>query len=131
MDENVIIVNNQRNHYESKQSFFTRFVVNSLALGAATYLINDFYIESIGYLLIAGLIFTILNSFIKPLVIFFMIPFIVITLGLLYPLVNVIVLNILDELMGVHLNITGIFNAILVSIIVSIVNYAVNNIQKK
>lgn len=131
MDDNVIIINEQKNFkHETRQSFLTRLIVNTLALGASSYLIDDFNVESMSYLILAGLIFTCLNAVIKPLVVLLMIPFIVITLGLLYPLVNVIVLNMLDGLMGSHLEITGIFNAILVSIIVSIVNYAVTNIFK-
>lgn len=130
MNEEVIIIHNDREYRktESKSSFLTRFIVNTLALGAATYLIKDFYISSIGFLILAGLIFTILNSIVKPLVIFLMLPFLLITLGILYPLVNVIVLNILDYIMGDNMSIVGVFNAILVSIIVAVVNYAVTNL---
>ncbi|MFV0498739.1 MAG: phage holin family protein [Bacilli bacterium] len=115
---------------ETKQSFFTRFIVNTLALGASAYIINDFYINSFFHLMIAGLIFTFLNSIVKPLVVFMMLPVLILSLGILYPLVNVIVINILDVIMGSNLIIEGTFNAIIVSIIVSVVNYAVTNLYK-
>ncbi len=131
MDEVIIIQNGEQiNRRDNKKSFTTRFFVNTLALGASAYLINDFYIESFWYVVLAGLIFTVLNSIVKPLVIFLMLPFLLITLGIVYPLVNVIILNLLDYIMGSALTIEGIFNAILVSIIVSIVNYAVTNLFK-
>ncbi len=131
MEDVVIIHNGQEiNKMDTRQGFFTRLIVNTLALGASAYLIDDFYISSMFFLVLAGFIFTILNSIIKPLVIFLMLPFLLITLGIMYPLVNVVVLNILDWIMGDALIITGVFNAILVSIIVAIVNYAVTNLFK-
>ncbi len=130
--EDVVIIHNgeEIRKTDSRASFTTRFIVNTLALGAASYLIADFHIVSLFYLFLAGFIFTILNSIIKPLVIFLMLPFLLLTLGIMYPLVNVVVLNILDFIMGDALTIEGIFNAIIVSVVVAIVNYAVTNLFK-
>lgn len=113
---------------DTSPAFLTRFFANALALGASAYLIDGLQIDSIVYLLISSLIFTLLNAFVKPILFVLTLPLTIITLGLFYPIVNVIILNIVDFFMGSGFIITGIFSAILVSIVVAIVNYAVTNL---
>lgn len=116
---------------KSTPSFLTRFVVNSVALTVSAYLISDMNFSSVFAIIIAGFIFTILNAIVKPILVVLTLPLTVITFGLFYPIVNVIVINILDFIMGDNFIINGIFNAILVSIIVAIVNYAVTHLFKE
>ncbi len=108
--------------------FIMRILINFLALIVADYLLDSLTISSIGYVAIAGLILTIFNATLKPLLIILTLPFTVITLGLFYPIINVIILNILDFVMSNKFELNGFFTAIAVSIIIAIINFAITNV---
>ncbi len=120
-------------YYNSKTvpSFFARFCANILALGLSAYLLDNLYISNLIALIVAAFIFTFLNAIIKPILILLTLPLTIITLGLFYPVVNVIILTMLDLIMGSRFEIDGFFTAIIVTIIVAIVNYAVTHLFKE
>ncbi len=124
--ERYYVLNNRQ-----APSFFTRFVANMLALGLSAYLISEMDIDGVFALVISAFIFTILNAIVKPILVVLTLPLTVITLGLFYPVVNVIIISLLDVIMGGKFIVEGFFNAILVSIIVAIVNYAVTHMFKE
>ncbi len=66
------------------------WVFNTLALFVASWLLSGVdYGNDWWALLIAGLVFTLINSFVKPILAILSIPFIIITLGLFYFLINI------------------------------------------
>ena len=54
------------------------------------------YGDSFWRLLLAALVFTIVNSFVKPMLAILSIPFIIVTLGIAYFFVNVLMLVLTD-----------------------------------
>ncbi len=72
-------------------------------------------------LLIAGLVFTIVNAFIKPVLAFLSIPFIIVTLGIFYFLLNILMLYITDWLVT-DFDIRTFWWGALAALIVSITN---------
>lgn len=64
----------------------------------------------------------ILNKTVKPLLFSLTLPLTAMTLGIFYPFINVIILNIVDFLFGVHFNIHGIFMSFIVACLISILN---------
>lgn len=68
------------------------------------------------------IIIYILNKTIKPIIVLLTLPITVLTLGLFYPIVNVIILNIADFILGKHFEINGLFIASIVAIIISFMN---------
>ncbi len=71
---------------------------------------------------IATVIIYILNKTIKPILFWLTIPITGITLGLFYPFINVIILNIVDFILGEHFKINGLFMSFIVAILISIMN---------
>ena len=59
----------------------------------ASALFKGFYVENIWYALLGSLVISILNASIKPILIYLTLPITIISLGILYPLVNVIILK--------------------------------------
>ena len=88
--------------------------------------IDDSYFGIWG--LIAAIIIYILNKTVKPILFWLTLPITGITLGLFYPVLNVIVLNIVDFLLGNHFIIHGIFMSVIVSICISIMNVLMDNL---
>lgn len=72
--------------------------------------------------IVASIVIYILNKTIKPLIVRFTIPLTALTLGIFYPFINVIILQIVDILLGDHFTINGIFIACLAAILISFLN---------
>lgn len=72
--------------------------------------------------LITSILIFILNRTIKPLIVWLTIPLTAITLGLFYPFINVLILQIVDLLLGTHFNISGIIMAFIVACLISLLN---------
>lgn len=115
-----------------KQSFLVflvRWVLNSFGLWVAFRLLGTGY-ENVdvtagmwGFLL-AGLIFSVINSFLKPLAVIFSLPAILLTLGLFMIVVNgALVYLSLAIAPGIAMSFG---NSILTGIILSLINYIVS-----
>lgn len=77
---------------------------------------------------LASLIVFILNKTIKPILVWLTLPITALTLGLFYPIINVIILSIVDFILGSHFKIQGIFMSVVVAIIISIMNFLLNDL---
>ena len=74
-----------------------RWAFNVAALFVAAWLLSGIsYGDSWWSLLIAAIVFTLANAFIKPILAVLSIPFIVVTLGIFYFLINVLMLYVTD-----------------------------------
>ena len=78
--------------------------------------------------IIAVIIIFVLNRTVKPLIVFLTLPLTALTLGLFYPLINVLILKIVDILLCSHFNIKGTFSLFIVSIIISVMNIIMDKI---
>lgn len=78
--------------------------------------------------LIAAIIIYVLNKTVKPILFWLTLPITGVTLGLFYPVLNVIVLNIVDIILGNHFEIHGFFMSVIVSICISIMNVLMDNL---
>ena len=78
--------------------------------------------------LIAVIIIFILNRTIKPLLVWMTLPLTALTLGLFYPVINILVLKITDFILGPHFHIRGTLFLFIVSIVISIMNAIMDNV---
>lgn len=78
--------------------------------------------------LLAVIIINTLNTFIKPILIIFTLPLTIMTLGLFYPLINVIILYLADFILGAHFDVGGVFMVLIVAFIISIMNSIIDRI---
>jgi putative membrane protein len=104
------------------RALLIRWVSNVAALFVAAWLLSGVtYGDSWWSLLIAAAVFTIVNAWVKPVLAILSIPFIVITLGLFYFLINVLMLYVTDWVVP-DFEITTFWWGVLGAIIVSFVN---------
>jgi putative membrane protein len=95
---------------------------NTVALFVATWLLSGLsYGSDWWVLLVAGLVFTLVNFFLKPVLTVLSIPFIIVTLGIFYLLINVFMLYLTHWIVP-HFTIAGFWWAVLAAIIISAVN---------
>ena len=97
----------------------------SVVFDDTVYIDNQFF-GSWG--LLAVIIIYILNRTVKPVLVWLTLPLTALTLGLFYPITNVIVLKVADWILGSHFEINGIFMVFIVSIIISIMNAIMDNV---
>ena len=103
------------------RNFVIRLLVNALALWAAATVVSGITLSGgYGQILIVALIFGILNAILKPILVLFSIPFLILTLGLFALVVNGAMLLITAQLTD-HLTVSGLGAAILGSLVISIV----------
>ena len=77
---------------------------------------------------IAILIIFVLNRTIKPMLVWMTLPLTALTLGLFYPLINILILKITDYILLEHFEIHGTIFVFIVSVVISIMNAFMDNI---
>lgn len=111
--------------------FLIRWLLNSFGLWVAVRLLGTGYSDAqvdsgFAIFLLAGLIFSIINSILKPIVVILSLPAILITLGLFIIIVNGLMVYISLKLTP-GLQMTFV-NSILTGMILSLVNYIVSSV---
>ncbi len=83
------------------------------------------------YSMLIVLIIYILNKTIKPILVTLTIPITGITLGLFYPFINLFILKLTDWILRSHFELQNIYIALLVAILLSIMNFLIEEIITK
>lgn len=100
-------------------------VVYAFVLVSVSLLFKSFYINLSYcglYALLAAVIIYLLNETIKPVLFYITLPITALTVGLFYPLINVLILYITSWILGNNFNITGLFIPFFIAILISLFN---------
>lgn len=113
------------------RSFIFRWLFNSFGLWLAAELLPGISFNGEWWMfLIAGLIFSIINAIIRPILIILSLPAIVLTLGLFTLVVNSFMLYLVTVFYD-RLTVESFSASILAVIIIWIVNFALNTVIKE
>ncbi len=109
--------------------FVVRWLLNSLGLWVAIQLFgtgkDTDVATGLSVFLLAGLVFSIVNTILKPIIIILSLPAILLTLGLFTIIVNGFMVYISLMLVpGLHM---AFWNSVLTGIVLSLVNYIVSS----
>jgi putative membrane protein len=121
-----IIVEKERRH-----GFLFRFIVNTVALFIAGQLIRGVHIDGVVGLVIGVVLLTIVNTFVRPVLIFLTLPLTLLTLGLFLLVVNGLTLLLAAWLAGDGFDIDGLGAAILAWLVVWVVNWVITGVFKR
>ncbi len=103
--------------------FLLRWVVNTTGLWIASQLISSVnYGDDVWFLVIAGLILSVINAFIKPLLVVVSLPFIVLSLGLFTVVINGVIVWLVSVFYEPFI-VGGFTSAVLAGLIIGLVNY--------
>ena len=116
--------NNNKNDYIYSNtydfvSFLISIIVYALVLLMAIHLFRGIYVESFLYAILSALVLSFLNYTIKPILIYYTLPITISTLGILYPITNMIILWLCSVIMGNSFEVKGIFSLFFISIFIS------------
>jgi len=98
--------------------------INILALLVADWLFSGFSIERWGPVIFAGAVLGLANVFLKPLLTFIALPLIILTFGIAYFFVNVVVL-LFTEWVTPDFSIDGFWTYVGATIVIWLVNWIV------
>ncbi len=132
---NIYKINREGYSNDTKKNDIIEFLVGILVyavvLEIANLLFKGIYIENFLYAFIAALILSLLNYSIKPLLIYWTLPLTISTLGLCYPIVNMIILKLCSLLMGNSFVVSGFFNLFFIAIFISVLRLFLDNMITK
>ncbi len=106
-------------------------LINATAIVLATKIFKGFEVDSFVYAMITAVVILILNYFLKPILKLLALPITVISMGILYPIVDTIILKIASLIMGDHFIAQGFVIPFFVSIFISIVTVLLDSIITK
>ena len=74
------------------------WIANSLAIYGVAYLMRSVEVASVGDAFLAGAVLTLINAFVKPILVILTLPLTILTLGLFYFVVTAFCLWLVSEL---------------------------------
>jgi putative membrane protein len=102
------------------------WLTNALVLAIVAALLSSVTVKNIGSLLLAAAVFGLLNTVLKPLLRFFTFPLAILTLGIAWFFVSMLMLDITDGIVsGFHIR--GFWTLVAATLIVWLVNLALDH----
>ena len=102
-----------------------KLLLNGLAVFLAAQLVPGIEVKGFGTALLAALILGIVNTFIRPVLVFFTLPISFLTLGLFILVINALLFWLVGALVS-GFEISGFLSAFFGAIIVSIISWVLN-----
>ncbi len=105
--------------------------INALVLKAAELIFKGFHISSFKYAIFAAFIIMILNKTVKPILKIMTMPITILTLGIVYPFIDVIILKLTGLILKTNFVIEGWFVPFFIAIFISFTNVFIETIISK
>lgn len=112
------------------RNLLIRFLINAAALWVVDNIFNGIQFSDNEALLLAAIVFGILNAIIKPVLIILTLPVNILTLGLFTIIINAIILELTDYFIDRFI-VDTFLTAILASLFISIISIVLSNILKE
>jgi putative membrane protein len=104
-----------------------KILITAVAAFVAAYFLPGVEIADIKTTIIVAIVLALLNTFLKPILVWLTIPITIITLGLFLLIINAIIVKLADYFID-GFTVQGWLSAILFSLIVSVVSYVLDMI---
>jgi putative membrane protein len=111
-------------------NFILKTLITSLAIMVTAYILPGAEITNYFTGIVVAIVLSLLNTFLKPLLIVFTIPATIITLGLFLMVINAAIILLADRLID-GFYVAGFWTALFFSIILSIVTSIFVGVDKK
>lgn len=101
--------------------FIIRLLVTAVAVIIAAYLLPGVSVDGFGAAIIVAIVLGLLNAFVKPVLAVLTLPITILTLGIFYLVLNVLMVYLADAVVG-GFHVSGFFSALLFSILLAVIN---------
>jgi len=102
--------------------YIIKIIVLTFAVYITGYILPGVHIDNFLTSILVALVISLLNTFLKPILVFFTIPFTVVTFGLFLLVINAVIILLASKILYPHFTIDGFWWALLFSIILSFIN---------
>ena len=108
--------------------FFKRWLISTFAVLVAVQVVHGIQFRDPGLLapVLTALVLGILNAFIRPIVVLFALPLLILTLGLFMLVINALMLYLVSRIMNQYFQVDGFGAAVWGALIISLVSGALN-----
>jgi putative membrane protein len=112
------------------REFVLRVIINAVGIAIVAQLVPGIRLvnDTLGTLLIIGLVFGVVNAIVKPILVLLTCPAVIITLGLFILVINGLMLLLTANLLPDRLVIDGFWPAILGGIVMSIISIVLESV---
>lgn len=110
------------------KQFLQRWVISTVAVLVATYIVKGIHYERWQDLLIATLVLGVLNTLLRPILMVLSLPLVIFTLGLFTIVINAILLLVVDLLLRPKFTVDGFWSAFWAALVISIVSLVLNSV---
>jgi putative membrane protein len=98
---------------------FLKILLTAIAVLILSQILPGITVQSYGTAILVAVVISLLNMFVRPLLIFFTLPATIVTLGLFLFVINAVIILVAGNLVG-GFAVSGFFTALLFSILLSI-----------
>ena len=114
---------------EKLKSFIQRWIISTVAVLVATYVVSGISYGRWQDLIVATLVLGLLNSFVRPVLMLLSLPLLIFTLGLFTIVINAVLLLVVSALLGrEHFHVDGFWSAFWGALVISIVSLLLNSL---
>jgi len=106
--------------------FIQSWVINTLAVFVAAYIVKGIHFEKPLDLIVAALLLGILNTFIRPFLLFLALPLLVLSLGLFILVINALILYFIGSLLRPAFWVDGFWSAFWGALVIGIISVVLN-----
>lgn len=103
------------------------WLINALAVYGSASLLGGISVKCFWTALVVALVLGLVNAIVKPVLVFFSIPFIIVTLGLFLLVINALMLMLVDAFVP-GFSVDGFGWAVLGSLVISLVSWMLSSI---
>jgi putative membrane protein len=109
--------------------FIFRFLLNGLAVWLTAYILDSVDIDGYVTALVVSLVLSLVNAFVKPVLIVLTIPITIVTLGLFYLVINALMIMLVDVIVP-DFEVRGFAAALFFSLILYVFNSLIDDVTK-
>ena len=114
----------------NSQRFWIKTLIMTISIFITCQLFSLAIIENIGYALLAAIIISLLNAFLKPILVLLSLPLIVSTLGLFNLVINALIVYITSLILGAGFVVEKFFDAVVFSILITFFSFVIDILIK-
>ena len=118
----IVKFSNTNDFHSGKYGFLTHTIVMTLAVILAAYLLPGVHVNSVWWAILTAIVISLLNSFIRPILIVVTLPFTIISMGLFLFIINAVVIMLASRLVR-GFEVGGFGSALLFSLLLTVLNY--------
>ena len=114
----------------SMKEFIGRLIVSTLAIMITAYIMPGVHVAAVTTALLVALVLSLLNSFVKPILIFLTLPVTLVTMGLFLLVINALMILLAGSIVT-GFRVDGFWPAFFFSMVLSLVNAVLSSFTPK